>query len=49
MALDMAIVTPAVSLVAGILILAQPALLNLVVAIYLIVIGVIGLLPLVPH
>ena len=35
--------TPVVSLLAGILILAIPRLLNYIVAIYLIVIGVIGL------
>lgn len=35
---------PLVALVAGILILVQPKLLNYVVAIYLIVIGVLGLL-----
>jgi len=36
--------TPLVSLIAGILILVMPRLLNYIVAIYLIVIGVIGLL-----
>ena len=35
---------PVVSLVAGILILVKPRLLNYIVAIYLIVIGVLGLL-----
>ncbi|WP_210542715.1 DUF3096 domain-containing protein [Rhodoferax sp. PAMC 29310] len=35
--------TPLISLVAGILILVMPKLLNIIVAIYLIVIGVIGL------
>jgi hypothetical protein len=35
--------TPLVSLVAGILILAMPRLLNYIVAIYLILIGLIGL------
>ena len=34
---------PVVALIAGILILAMPALLNYIVAIYLIVTGVIGL------
>lgn len=34
---------PLVSLIAGILILAVPRLLNFIVAIYLIIIGVIGL------
>jgi len=36
--------TPLVSLIAGILILVMPRLLNYIVAIYLITIGVIGLL-----
>ena len=35
--------TPLVSLLAGILILVMPRLLNFIVALYLIVIGVIGL------
>lgn len=35
--------TPLISLLAGILILAMPRLLNYIVAIYLIVIGLIGL------
>lgn len=35
--------TPLVSLAAGILILVRPKLLNLVVAIYLILVGLIGL------
>jgi hypothetical protein len=35
--------TPLISLIAGILILVMPKLLNFIVAIYLIVIGVIGL------
>ena len=36
---------PLVSLIAGILILVIPRLLNFIVAIYLIIIGVIGLIP----
>lgn len=36
---------PLASLVAGILILVIPRLLNYIVAVYLIVIGIIGLLP----
>jgi hypothetical protein len=36
---------PLIALIAGILILMVPRLLNYVVAIYLIVIGIIGLLP----
>jgi Protein of unknown function (DUF3096) len=35
--------TPLISLIAGILILAVPRLLNYIVAIYLIVVGLIGL------
>ncbi|CAN5147811.1 hypothetical protein BH11PSE10_BH11PSE10_07570 [soil metagenome] len=35
--------TPLISLLAGILILAMPRLLNYIVAIYLIVVGLIGL------
>ncbi|HSH73967.1 MAG TPA: DUF3096 domain-containing protein [Methylophilaceae bacterium] len=35
--------TPVVSLIAGVLILLMPRLLNFIVAIYLIIIGVIGL------
>lgn len=37
--------TPVVSLIAGILILLIPRLLNYIVAIYLIVIGILGLVP----
>ncbi len=37
---------PLIALIAGILILIRPRLLNYVVAIYLIIVGVIGLLPL---
>jgi hypothetical protein len=36
--------TPIVSLVAGILILVYPALLNYVVAIYLILVGILGII-----
>jgi hypothetical protein len=43
MTLDIQVVSPLVALVAGILILLMPRLLNYVVAIYLIVIGIIGL------
>jgi hypothetical protein len=35
---------PVISLVAGILILVRPRLLNYIVAIYLIVVGVVGLI-----
>ena len=37
---------PLISLIAGILILVMPRLLNYIVAIYLIAVGVLGLLPL---
>lgn len=37
--------TPLVSLIAGVLILIMPRLLNYIVALYLIVIGVLGLFP----
>jgi Protein of unknown function (DUF3096) len=43
--LDIAVVSPLVALIAGILILLVPRLLNYVVAIYLILIGIIGLWP----
>jgi len=39
------LIAPVVSLIAGILILVMPQLLNYIVALYLIVIGVIGLAP----
>jgi hypothetical protein len=38
-------VQPTVALVAGILILVQPNLLNYIVALYLIIVGVVGLAP----
>jgi hypothetical protein len=41
---QMYIVQPVIALIAGILILIMPRLLNYVVALYLIVIGVVGLL-----
>jgi len=37
---------PLIALIAGILILVMPRLLNYVVALYLIIVGLIGLLPL---
>ncbi len=37
--------TPLISLIAGVLILIVPRLLNYIVAIYLIIIGLIGLFP----
>lgn len=42
MSLNLAL-TPLVSLIAGVLILVMPRLLNWIVAIYLIVIGLVGL------
>jgi len=43
------LVEPVVALVGGILILAQPRLLNYVVAIYLVIVGVVGLAPHILH
>ena len=43
--LDIALLQPAVALIAGILILVVPRLLNYVVAIYLILVGIAGLWP----
>ncbi len=43
MTLTVAHITPLVALIAGILILIIPRLLNFVVAIYLIIIGLVGL------
>jgi hypothetical protein len=43
MTLTVAHVTPLVALIAGILILIMPRLLNYIVAIYLIMVGIIGL------
>ena len=37
--------TPLISLVAGVIILIMPRLLNYIVALYLIIIGLIGLFP----
>lgn len=45
MTINILTLQPLVALIAGILILIIPRLLNIVVAIYLIVIGVIGLAP----
>ncbi len=39
------LIEPVVALIAGVLILIMPGLLNYIVAIYLIVLGVIGLAP----
>lgn len=43
--MDIILIQPIVALIAGILILIIPRLLNYVVAIYLIIIGVLGLIP----
>jgi hypothetical protein len=45
MTISIANLAPIVALLAGILILVMPRLLNLIVAIYLIVIGLLGLFP----
>jgi hypothetical protein len=45
MTLDVVVIQPLVALIAGILILLVPRLLNYVVAIYLIFIGLVGLWP----
>lgn len=41
--LDIVVLSPAIALIAGILILLMPRLLNYVIAIYLIAIGLLGL------
>jgi hypothetical protein len=46
MNIDLSIVTPVLALLAGILILLVPRFLNYVVAVYLIVVGIMGLIPL---
>jgi hypothetical protein len=43
--LDIVVLSPAIALIAGILILLMPRLLNYVIAIYLILIGLLGLFP----
>jgi hypothetical protein len=45
MTIDVIALQPIVALVAGILILAIPRLLNIIVAVYLILIGIAGLWP----
>jgi hypothetical protein len=47
--LSNAVVTPVIALLAGILILVAPRFLNYVVAVYLIVVGIVGLIPLLQH
>jgi len=43
--MDLVLLSPVMALIAGILILLMPRILNYVVAIYLIAIGIIGLMP----
>ena len=43
--LDLDILVPILAILAGILILVFPRILNYIVAVYLIIIGIIGLLP----
>lgn len=45
MTVSMFVLQPIVALIAGILILVIPRLLNIIVAVYLIVVGITGLLP----
>ena len=45
MTMNMIAVQPLVALTAGVLILMIPRLLNIIVAVYLIVVGITGLLP----
>jgi len=45
MSIHSVLITPAVALIAGILILLIPRLLNLIVALYLILIGLLGIAP----
>ncbi|MGA8195331.1 MAG: DUF3096 domain-containing protein [Acetobacteraceae bacterium] len=45
MAIDVIAIQPVVALIAGILILIIPRLLNIIVAVYLIIVGITGLWP----
>ena len=49
MTLSTLTLTPLISLIAGILILVMPRLLNYIVSIYLIVVGLLGLFPNLAH
>ena len=49
MELSLVTVQPLVALIAGILILAVPRLLNIIVALYLIIVGLAGVLPQLTH
>jgi len=43
--MNIAMTNAVISIVAGVVILIQPKLLNYIVALYLIIVGVVGLLP----
>jgi hypothetical protein len=45
MAIDVIAIQPVVALIAGVLILVIPRLLNIIVAVYLIIVGITGLWP----
>jgi hypothetical protein len=45
MTVDLNILAPIIALIAGILILIYPRILNYVVAVYLIIVGILGLIP----
>jgi hypothetical protein len=45
MAIDVVVLQPLIALIAGILILLIPRILNFVVALYLIIVGIMGLWP----
>ena len=43
--MDVVMISPLIALIAGVLILIMPRLLNYIVAIYLIIVGLLGLFP----
>lgn len=45
MTFDIVLISPIIALVTGVLILVFPRLLNVLVAVYLILVGILGLLP----
>lgn len=45
MTMNIVLIQPLIALIAGILILVAPRLLNYIVALYLIIIGIAGLIP----
>jgi hypothetical protein len=47
--IDVITLQPVIALIAGLLILIMPRLLNFIVALYLIFVGVLGLLPRIQH